>query len=68
MMSELCGFDVAPTTGTSLRKLLVMGLEPYMTQFEGVSTAASKEYGLEQAVGKMQAEWETTHLNTIPYK
>jgi dynein heavy chain len=33
-MSELCGFDVTPDTGTSLRKLLKMGLEPYLEKYD----------------------------------
>jgi dynein heavy chain len=67
-MSEICGFDVTPNAGTSLRKLLGMGLEPYMSDFEGISSGASKEYALEKSVDKMKSEWDKTQLNTIPYK
>ncbi|CAG7837267.1 unnamed protein product [Allacma fusca] len=67
-MSEICGFDVTPDTGTSLRKLLQMDLSQYMDKFEGVSLAASKEHALEQSIDKMQTEWDNTKLNTIDYK
>ncbi|ODM99586.1 Dynein heavy chain 7, axonemal [Orchesella cincta] len=67
-MSAICGFNVTPDSGTSLRKLLGQGLEPYMTRFENVSMAASKEHALETSIDKMQEEWENSKLNTVAYK
>lgn len=67
-MSEICGFDIKPNAGTSLRKLLAAGLEPYMIEFENVSMAASKEHALEVSVTKMQDEWENSKLQTHQYK
>ena len=41
-MSEIAGFDLTPDTGTTLRKVLKLNLDPYMEQFEQISGAASK--------------------------
>jgi Dynein heavy chain, N-terminal region 2 len=41
-MTEIFGRNLKPDTGTSLRKVLQYGLEPYMDQFEVVSAGASK--------------------------
>ena len=41
-MSEIAGFDLTPDTGTTLRKVLKLNLDPYMEQFEQISAAASK--------------------------
>ena len=42
LMSNLFGEDLTPDAGTTLRKMLKKGLEPFMSQFEGISGAASK--------------------------
>ena len=41
-MSDIAGFDLTPDSGTTLRKMLKLNLEPYMEQFEGISAAATK--------------------------
>lgn len=41
-MSLIYQRNLKPDTGTTLRKVLQLGLEPYMEQFEQVSAGASK--------------------------
>lgn len=41
-MSNIFHRNLKPDTGTTLRKVLQLGLEPYMEQFEQVSAGASK--------------------------
>lgn len=41
-MSTIFERNLKPDTGTTLRKILQLGLEPYMERFEQVSAGASK--------------------------
>lgn len=41
-MTDIIGFDITPNTGSTLRKMLKLNIAPVMTQFEGISVAASK--------------------------
>jgi len=41
-MSAIFERNLKPDTGTTLRKVLQLGLEPYMERFEQVSAGASK--------------------------
>ncbi|CAF3418967.1 unnamed protein product [Rotaria socialis] len=67
-MSTIFERNLKPDTGTTLRKVLQLGLEPYMEQFEIVSAGASKEFSLEKALKKMQDDWEPVMFNTSKYK
>jgi len=67
-MSEIARRNLKPDAGTTLRKVLKMGLEPYMADFEIVSVSASKEFSLEKALNKMQADWEPIMFNVAKYK
>ena len=67
-MSEIAGKNLKPNAGTTLRKVLKMGLEEHMSHFETVSVSASKEFSLEKAMIKMQADWEPILFNTAKYK
>ncbi|ESP01004.1 hypothetical protein LOTGIDRAFT_225521 [Lottia gigantea] len=68
MMSDIAGFDLTPDSGTTLRKVLKLELEPYMEQFESISGAASKEFSLEKAMNKMIEEWEGINFNLTAYR
>lgn len=67
-MSDICGFDLTPDAGTSLRKILKMGLEGFMEQFESISGAATKEHSLEKTMYKMMEEWEPIQFNLVEYR
>lgn len=67
-MSEIAKRNLKPDAGTTLRKVLRMGLEPFMGEFEVVSASATKEFSLEKAMKKMQSDWEPICFNTAKYK
>ncbi len=67
-MSEIAKRNLKPDAGTTLRKVLKMGLDEFMGEFETVSASASKEFSLEKAMIKMQADWEPMCFNTAKYK
>ena len=41
-MSDLMGYDIAPDSSTTLRKMLKNNLSPFLTDFETISGGASK--------------------------
>ena len=45
-----------------------MRLEPFVTKFESISTAATKEYSLDRALTKMIAEWQDIEFSTSTYR
>ena len=48
--------------------MLKNNLDPVLDEFEAISNAASKEFGLERAMQKMQDEWEIIVFNTTQYR
>ncbi|XP_064606960.1 dynein axonemal heavy chain 12-like isoform X2 [Liolophura sinensis] len=67
-MSDIAGFDIKPDSGTTLRKVLKLELDPFMKEFETISGAASKEFSLEKAMIKMREEWDMISFNTTTYR
>ena len=67
-ISDIVGYTIAPEPENTLQSFLNMKLEAYLSQFEGVSEAASREYALEKAMDKMKVEWEEIEFNLIPYR
>lgn len=59
LVSEVVGYEILPTSDTTLAKVLTMDLEKFVSKFESIADAASKEHGLESNLMKMKAEWET---------
>lgn len=41
-MSAIVYYDLTPNSGTTLRKVLRLNLNPYLEQFEAISAGASK--------------------------
>ncbi|EDV24937.1 uncharacterized protein TRIADDRAFT_25541, partial [Trichoplax adhaerens] len=67
-MSQFIGFDLTPDSGTTLRKVLKINLQPYMEEFENISLAASKEFALEKSLQRMVEEWDAVNFNTTTYR
>ncbi|KAJ3206419.1 Dynein heavy chain 7, axonemal [Entophlyctis luteolus] len=67
-MTEIVGQNIYPDENTSLTKILDLNLTQYLTQFETISDAASKEFSLQKTLSKMKDEWEPLVFNCIDYK
>jgi dynein heavy chain len=67
-MTEVVGQNIAPDETTTLSKLLDMNLSQFLTQFEAISDAASKEFSLQKTLAKMKEDWDTLVFNCIDYK
>ncbi|XP_075981520.1 dynein heavy chain at 62B [Anticarsia gemmatalis] len=67
-MSTIAGFDLTPTAGTTLRKIINYNLWSEIDQYEIVSIAATKELALITNLNKMMAEWTDICFKTSPYK
>ena len=61
-MSEVIGFDITPTSGSSLRKVLKMSLGQYMDRLDAISIAATREHSLELTLKEMKEEWENVNF------
>lgn len=57
-MSDIMGFSIYGGEDMNLAKMVDMKIEPYLSKFEGISEAASKEFSLEKAMEKMTNEWD----------
>ncbi|XP_053614808.1 dynein axonemal heavy chain 12 [Plodia interpunctella] len=67
-MSTIAGFDLTPTAGTTLRKIINFDLWDEIDQYEIISVAATKELALITNLNKMIAEWTDICFKTSPYK
>lgn len=67
-ISELVGIPIKFDETLTLRKVLDLNLDEYITQFEGISEAASKESTLEKTMMKMEKDWVEMSFETTPYK
>lgn len=61
-MSDIIGYTIKADEDMNLAKMVDMKLEPYLTKFEGISEAASKEFSLEKAMEKMMNEWDDVSM------
>lgn len=67
-MTTIAGFDLTPTAGTTLRKIIDFNLWDDLDQYEIISVAATKELALITNLNKMIAEWTDICFKTNPYK
>ncbi|RVE47759.1 hypothetical protein evm_007648 [Chilo suppressalis] len=67
-MSGIAGFDLTPTAGTTLRKIIEFNLWDQIDEYEIISVAATKELALITNLNKMIAEWTDICFKTSPYK
>ena len=67
-MGDVIGFDITPNSGSSLRKVLRLELNSYMTRLEAISIAATREHALELMLKEMKAEWTSVEFSTVTYR
>ncbi|KAF0700736.1 Aste57867_8791 [Aphanomyces stellatus] len=61
--------DLHPPSGElTLHHMLDAGLHKFTAQIEDICVGAAKEYSLEQALDKMEREWEGVEFHTKPYR
>lgn len=65
LVSNTVGFPVKG--GSNLFQILDMGLDEYVSKFEKISEAATKEYNLEKAMEQMVDDWSEMEFNIVPY-
>ncbi len=64
-VSNTVGFPVKG--GSNLFQILDMGLDEYVSKFEKISEAATKEFNLEQSMQQMVADWADMEFSITPY-
>ncbi|XP_069805044.1 dynein axonemal heavy chain 2 isoform X1 [Dendropsophus ebraccatus] len=52
----------------TLEKIVELGLDQYVEKISEISTAATKELSIEQALENITRTWEETLLDIVPYK
>ncbi|KAF5300238.1 hypothetical protein FQR65_LT09192 [Abscondita terminalis] len=67
-MSQVADRDMTPNAGTTLHKLMEMGLLPDIDKYEMISNSAIKERELLSNLYKMQEEWDGVFFKTSVYK
>eukprot|EP00879_Flechtneria_rotunda_P026761 GHRR01028584.1.p1 GENE.GHRR01028584.1~~GHRR01028584.1.p1 ORF type:complete len:438 (+),score=166.84 GHRR01028584.1:818-2131(+) len=67
LSSEL-GQDLHPDKAYTLDKAVKQGLMNHLDKLTRVTDVASKEHSIEQALDKLQREWEGAELNVLAYR
>ncbi|XP_012271492.1 dynein heavy chain 3, axonemal [Orussus abietinus] len=67
-ISAIVGTQVSPTPKSSLSEMIDLGLPVYINKLEEISSAATKEHGLEKNLKKMQDEWQEVFFDLTPYR
>ncbi|KAJ3342024.1 Dynein heavy chain 7, axonemal [Gonapodya sp. JEL0774] len=67
-MSRIVGAEITPNGDTNLTKILEMNIQQYLSQFETISDAASKEFSLQKTLAKMHDDWEPLVFNCVDYR
>ena len=61
-------YPLSPGDDFTLEKIIDLGLDQYSTSIGEISSAASKELSIEQAITGIKSTWETMELDISPYK
>ncbi|KYN44278.1 Dynein heavy chain 7, axonemal [Trachymyrmex septentrionalis] len=67
-ISAIAGIPIKFDADLTLGKVLLMGLDAFVPQFEGISEAATKEDTLERGMDKMYRDWSDQIFTVNPYK
>ena len=68
MISEIVGFPMIPDEELTMAKIFEFGIEEYVSKFETISDAATKENNLEKALAKMVNEWADMQFSVLEYR
>lgn len=66
-ISSTLDLDVHPSDQFTLTSAIEMGLLDHLDSIQEVSELASKEFGIEVALGKMQDEWQSLELSVLTF-
>lgn len=67
-ISDIVGFPIKVDADLTLGKVLALGLDDYITKFESIAEAATKENTLEKNLDKMKKDWVDMSFTVNPYK
>lgn len=67
-ISEIVGFPIKVEADLTLAKVIDFGLEDYISKFEAISEAATKENNLEKNLIKMKSEWVDMSFVVLVYR
>lgn len=67
-LSNTVGFPVYPKSNLTFSKCLEMDLQNHTEAISKVAEVAGKEFSIEQALDKMENEWESVLLEISAYK
>ena len=62
------GYTLKPSPELTLSKIVHLKLGPYVSQFEVISEAATKEYTIEKTLDKMKHDWKDIEFGLLPYR
>lgn len=67
-ISAIVGFPIKVDENLTLEVIIDYGLEEYISQFEALSEAATKENNLEKNLNKMKFEWKDQEFSILSYR
>ncbi|XP_076039498.1 dynein axonemal heavy chain 7-like [Oratosquilla oratoria] len=67
-ISEVVGYPLRADATTTMQRLIDSNLEEYLSKFETISEAASKEHVFERNLEKMKGEWSDMELQLRPHR
>jgi dynein heavy chain, axonemal len=65
---NITGLVIPVHEGSNLSQMMDLSLHTYVASIEETCVAASKEYGLEKAMDKMEKEWESMKFECKPHR
>ncbi|PVD29059.1 hypothetical protein C0Q70_11656 [Pomacea canaliculata] len=68
LLSEELGFPIRPKANLTFSKCLEMKLQDHIAVISKIAEVAGKEYSIEQALDKMEHEWDNVEFEILTYK
>jgi dynein heavy chain len=67
-IAEQLGVNVHPIENFTTEEIIALNLKDSLELIQKIGESAAKEYQIEQALDKMEKEWESMNLQIHPYK